>query len=1056
MGNEISLVDLAIKRYTGDWQVIVLKGFTNHTYIHLKNIYTPIEPDTIFDQNGQIVLNNINDIIFPSIGILSTIDQSKKFVMLFETFSMIFSNLNLDSLPINFIVLHNNFLEYYSNPTNSILPDFEEFIDKNIPLPGDDSIVSKLFSMALSIGPQQFIQYNDSFKEKFLRLEYFPLIPKGENPDIIPAKKENIPNDARLIYFNDLSFDNLKYDLITSNFTNDSIFLFCLDKAVLIQKQILEKLNIFYNFFVLLNIPVTFYEIEDKSITKVRPELFELLSKYWGSKEFRELKFYTDPDINKNLDIISQGDIIESIIKECESCYQEGEGNTFRDIFLTSPTGAGKSLLFQLPAIYIAEKYSLVTIVISPLIALMKDQVSNLKKRGYEKVVCLNSELTLIEREFEIKKIKEGETNIVYMSPELLLSYDISNFLDDRVLGLFVIDEAHLVTTWGRDFRVDYWYLGNYIRKLRNYRNKFPLVAVTATAVYDPSGINDMVFETLDSLSMNNAIKYLGKITRDDIDFDIRATRVSGGHETSKIILTAERIEEFIRENKKTIVYCPWTRQIEIIRNQVPEDIKSQIKTYYGNLDSTSKEQSYDSFKNGESCVMIATKAFGMGVDIDDILITYHHAPSGHLTDYVQEIGRLARRTDLTGIASIDFDNRDLKFTNLLYGLSSMKPFQVQMVLEKLNRLYKSRRRRNLLVSISDFEYIFNADKVDVEQKVKSALLLLEKDLFNKYSNPVIIARPKSLFTTAYIKVIKEYIDEFESKYSNFAKKVDNNQTGIYILFLDKIWEMFYSNQSFPMIKRNFYEGLLFEKDGIEYEPQLKIYYVLNKNANETFDLMSEYFDKIHETFAVLSGFFVKEEFEEVLESQFRNKYLVKKIADLILNIYSDPGKPTKNNTVRIPSNHFILSRRRRNNINEYRIFSNAFPRVKAILRKTFFNVFDQKDIGKDKTIFIFSDTSGTNRPFIKLAYILDTFNLGTYEISGGEVPSIFIRINDPLKIDLLTRSSYENEILKNIDMRHKVSVRIMEHFFTTEMDNKERWNFIEDFFLGKNIDQFL
>ena len=126
-------------------------------------------------------------------------------------------------------------------------------------------------------------------------------------------------------------------------------------------------------------------------------------------------------------------------------------------MFLTSPTGAGKSVLFQVPAMYLAEQYELVTIVVAPLKALMYDQVEALQRdRNYHKAAYINSDKTLIERQDIIEKIAQKEISVLYLSPELLLSYDIRTFIGDRQLGLLVVDEAHLVTTWGRDFRVDY------------------------------------------------------------------------------------------------------------------------------------------------------------------------------------------------------------------------------------------------------------------------------------------------------------------------------------------------------------------------------------------------------------------------------------------------------------------------------------------------------------------------------------------------------------------------------------------------------------------------
>ena len=126
---------------------------------------------------------------------------------------------------------------------------------------------------------------------------------------------------------------------------------------------------------------------------------------------------------------------------------------------MTAPTGAGKSLLFQLPALYLAQKHHVVTLVIEPLKQLMIDQVHNLRRQGVTCVAAINSDISYQERLEEYERIRTGETSIIYLSPELLLASSIDAILNGRTLGLVVIDEVHTVTSWGIDFRPDYWYL---------------------------------------------------------------------------------------------------------------------------------------------------------------------------------------------------------------------------------------------------------------------------------------------------------------------------------------------------------------------------------------------------------------------------------------------------------------------------------------------------------------------------------------------------------------------------------------------------------------------
>ena len=152
---------------------------------------------------------------------------------------------------------------------------------------------------------------------------------------------------------------------------------------------------------------------------------------------------------------LSQGQLIEEVIMEAEKGIK-GDSSV-HNLLLTAPTGAGKSLLFQLPAIYLGNEYKLLTLVVSPLKALIVDQVEALRELGYERVAYASSDLSPEQKNEVYRRVREGEVDLFYLSPELLLAYDISYFVGERRIGLVVVDEAHTVTTWGKEFRVDYW-----------------------------------------------------------------------------------------------------------------------------------------------------------------------------------------------------------------------------------------------------------------------------------------------------------------------------------------------------------------------------------------------------------------------------------------------------------------------------------------------------------------------------------------------------------------------------------------------------------------------
>ena len=227
-----------------------------------------------------------------------------------------------------------------------------------------------------------------------------------------------------------------------------------------------------------------------------RDEFTEILKRHWGYDTFRTFKVYDLLSLDKGEKIIrdvSQEQIISDIVQQVENCMA---GDEFQDVFVTAPTGAGKSVIFQIPAIYLAEKYNLLTIVISPLIGLMNDQVKNLALKNYRQAETINSDISPILKDQILEKITSGACDILYISPETLLSRsDVEQLIGNRTVGLVVIDEAHIVTTWGKQFRPDYWYLGDHIRKLRKIQSNrkghsFIIATFTATAIY--RGVEDM------------------------------------------------------------------------------------------------------------------------------------------------------------------------------------------------------------------------------------------------------------------------------------------------------------------------------------------------------------------------------------------------------------------------------------------------------------------------------------------------------------------------------------------------------------------------------------
>ena len=1050
-----NLISQLLNKNKGNYDAFVLKGFDNQSLKELTKTYSHPLGELPLNKDEQLDLKLISESFTGLFAGLSKATPSQPCILDFESFIQLGKNLNLDQIGKKFLVVENNLLDEYPNQSSETAEDFERLMNREEEIP-ETQLFHQYYSNASEYEEGLLVQYMDGLVEDFSSVSKVKLF-QPESPRIIQAEPNRKQEVDFEFQFQPLSMAYLKYKLNLNQGKEPKETRIWVDSILKRQKDAVKELELLAGAISQLGIKATFYSYDERLRNNARPELTALLKTYWGSENFRTLNVYEDPDINKSLIHISQAAVVEEAITQFENGQKD---QTVKDIFLTAPTGAGKSLLFQLPAIYLAKEYNAVTIVISPLIALMKDQVEALKNdRGYLNVAYINSELSLIDREDVLDRVHKGEISILYLSPELLLSYELSTFIGERELGLLVVDEAHLVTTWGRDFRVDYWYLGNYVRKIRKYYPyKFTVMAVTATAVY--GGPNDMAFETLDSLSMENALMYIGKVRRENIDFDIQQTRISSSHEREKLELSARRIEELINDGKKSIIYCPWTNQLTQIRDQVDNDYRGAVGRYYGGLEKEIKTETYEKFKNNEIKTIVSTKAFGMGVDIDDITCVYHHAPSGHLADYVQEIGRLARKEN-RGIAKIDFNKKDLKYTKILYGLSSIKQYQVQMVLDKILKIHQLKKKRNLVVSVDDFQHIFNFENTDVEQKVKSSLLLLEKDLISKYQYNVLIARPKSLYTTVFARIYTDQEGDFLKKFGSMSKNIhdrDIEEKGmkVFSIELDKVWEHYHSDKSFPLTKKEYFEKTLFEDDGIYVSPQLRMVFNLHESSKEVFEKLTSKFGVVENTLAEMGGgFFTKTQFTKALQPKLGNRILAKRISDLILAIYASPVIVKGRRQDFAKGECFIQLRRSGNDLH-YRVIQRSYPKIKSRMRKRFHRMFGNMHPEARECKFFIPANEEKNIGMIQMAYILEAFDLATFEIGGGEKPGVFIRLNDPVKLKRILERGYTNQILREVDRRQQTSVKIMEYFFTNPMTSEERWEFIENYFLGTEAEELL
>ena len=1003
------------------YDIVVLKGFSPSLIEGLGEQY-PLLDDYVI-KNGKIQLENINENrLMLSINLNTSDNLSLCTVESFIKLSTHFADLSI--FRKKFCVLENNMFELYPNPTNTDIPDFDssEFEDTE----NESSLFSAFYSFCVNEDDVQRVQYIDNYSDSKSCIDIMDLIPaKPFQPDCIISDIDNV----KILSTKDGSLDAVLDDLYTSMTISDTEF------AVEAEEIEEEGIKVFVEATKLFGCPIQLHKISRNICVQPRLELYDLLKSVWGYDSFRMLKMYNDLSVNHDIVEISQGSIIETVVQQAEHAYR-GEKNKVGNVLLTSPTGAGKSLLFQLAAIYLAEKYGLLTIIISPLVALMNDQVEGLT--GYDAAATLNSNKTAAEKESILEGVLKGKINLLYLSPELLLSYTIKTFIGSRKLGLLVVDEAHTVTTWGRDFRVDYWFLGDYLRKSRRILNyPFPIFALTATAVWDPSGKNDMIFDTIKSLNMDPCIKYVGVVRRTNIVFDIEQSKITTAYELNRRKLTIQRIKEALKAKRKAIVYFPFRKTVDAIYlSDDVANIKNKLARYHSNLNPNEKVVYADAFRSGRSPIMCATKAYGMGIDVSDISEVYHHAPTGCLSDYVQEIGRLARDPKITGIAKIDFSPNDFRYVKKLHGLSAIKPYQLMHVIKKLMALYKlNGEKRNMLISASDFSYIFPlSEPEDVDQNLKSCLLLISNDLLNKLRFHSLIVRPKSLFSKCFVEVPQKETKAFYRVYKKYLRPINDT---VYILDADKFWIEKYSGISFPMFKAHLANGKIFKDFSVELRNKVTL--TLHGTVKSVQAEMDHFFNEAHRLLneMKITG----------------HRLSIEKIKGMLPSDYDDLKKEEFIETFRLlyatthglggETTAYCRVYKTSEGKESFQLIQSGYENASLLYRTAYSRAITYHDI----CVYC-----STRDPIVKISEFLNSLGLADYYRQGGDQPAIFVRINNPYYLNGLIKSGkYRNDILESIYEKYRFSERIFTYFFTTEMTNEQRWDFIEAYFLGES-----
>jgi ATP-dependent DNA helicase RecQ len=397
----------------------------------------------------------------------------------------------------------------------------------------------------------------------------------------------------------------------------------------------------------------------------------------------------------------------------------------------------------------------------------MKDQVDNLEKIGITEAVTINGLLDPIERAKSFERVEDGSASILYISPESLRSKTIEKLILGRKIIRFVIDEAHCFSSWGQDFRVDYLYIGDFIKSVQEKKNLaegIPVSCFTATA--KQKVIEDICSYFKDKLSLNLEL-FSSKASRTNLQYKV----YEKGEEEEKYQAVRDLIEE---KNCPTIIYVSRTYKAYSLAERLTQD-GFKAKPYHGKMNITEKTANQNAFISGEIPIMVATSAFGMGVDKKDVGLVIHYEISNSLENYIQEAGRAGRDENIVADCFVLFNEEDLSKHFILLNQTKLSIKEIQQIWKAIKELTRFRST----VSNSALEIARKAgwddSVVEIETRVTTAIAALEDAGYLKRGQNM----PRVFANSILSKNAQEAIEKI-----NASEKFDEKQkiSGIRII----------------------------------------------------------------------------------------------------------------------------------------------------------------------------------------------------------------------------------------------------------------------------------
>jgi ATP-dependent DNA helicase RecQ len=387
-------------------------------------------------------------------------------------------------------------------------------------------------------------------------------------------------------------------------------------------------------------------------------------------------------------------------------------------------TGGGKSLCYQLPALNRYYRNGSLTIIISPLQSLMKDQVDGLLEKSISCAAALNGMLTMPERADVLEKIQMGDVGILLVSPEQFRNKAFGRAINQRRVGAWIFDEAHCLSKWGHDFRPDYLYAARFIREFTGKNSLPPIGCFTATA--KPDVLNDIQTHFREVLGFEFKT-FFGSHERDNLSFDVLPCQKQEKRGRILELLQAHLTDQ----DGGAVVFVASRTSCEEIAAFIAEQ-KWACWHFHAGLAPNEKKDIQDGFKSGKLRIIVATNAFGMGVDKPDIRLVIHADIPGSLENYLQEAGRAGRDQQHARCVLL-YDPEDIETQFRLSENSKLSFRDIQQIFKKLRKESSRRAGEPLIITAGEIlqddavDTSFESEDRDSETKVVTAVSWLER-----------------------------------------------------------------------------------------------------------------------------------------------------------------------------------------------------------------------------------------------------------------------------------------------------------------------------------------